>query len=123
VALAEAAIGGPYATAAHGAGVDLREYEADRADREDTDAALLYGEDHGRVVISCDPAKEAAVRTLAAEFGVPLYAVGFVGAPNADLAITTSSATYHWPSAALRNTYLTAIPRRMAHAVEDGAKE
>jgi phosphoribosylformylglycinamidine synthase len=129
VALAEAAIGGPYATGAHGAGVDLREYNAEEArgageaGNSSADAGLLYGEDQGRVVISCDPSKEAAVRTLAGEFAVPLYAVGFVGAPNADLAITTSSATYHWPSAALRNTYLTAIPRRMAHAVEDGATD
>ncbi len=82
-----------------------------------TDAGLLYGEDHGRVVISCDPAREGAIRMLAEEHKIPLHPAGFVGETNGELAITTSQATYRWPIAALRETYMTAIPRRMGHEV------
>ena len=54
IALAEAAIGGPYATGTLGAGLGLKEYGS-----APDDVALLYGEDQGRVVVSCDPANEA----------------------------------------------------------------
>jgi phosphoribosylformylglycinamidine synthase len=136
VTLAEAAIGGPYAATGRGAAVDLQMFSAKMAEEADgtdespqatvltaltapTDAGLLYGEDHGRVVISCDPAKDGAIRMLAEEHKVPLHAAGFVGEANGELAITTSQATYKWPITALRETYMTAIPRRMARAVED----
>jgi phosphoribosylformylglycinamidine synthase len=138
VALAESAIGGPYAATGRGAAVDLQTSSANEADGADdsaqaatvltalsalTDAGLLYGEDHGRVVISCDPAKDGAIRMLAEEHKVPLHAAGFVGEANGELAITTSQATYRWPIASLRETYMTAIPRRMGHVVEDSAVE
>ena len=139
VALAESAIGGPYAATGRGAAVDLQTFSANGADGADgaddspqvttvltalsalTDAELLFGEDHGRVVISCDPARDGAIRMLAEEHKVPLHAAGFVGEANGELAITTSQATYKWPIASLRETYMTAIPRRMGHVVEDGA--
>jgi phosphoribosylformylglycinamidine synthase len=117
VTLAEAAIGGPYAATGRGAAVDLQAYGAGDL----SDAELLYGEDHGRVVISCDPSKDGAIRMLAEEHKVPLHAAGFVGEANGELAITTSQATYRWPIASLRETYMTAIPRRMGHVVEDAA--
>ena len=84
-----------------------------------TDVGLLYGEDHGRVVVSCDPTKEAAFKMLAEEYHVPYHTAGFVGEPGSELAITTGNATYRWPIAALRECYMTAIPRRMGHIVEN----
>src|SRR4029450_8545187 len=139
VALAEAAIGGPYAATGRGAAVDLQIFSANVADEADeadntpqvatvltalsalTDAGLLYGEDHGRVVISCDPAKDGAIRMLAEEHKVQLHAARFVGEPTGELSIPTSQATYRWPITSLRETYMTAIPRRMGHVVEDAA--
>jgi hypothetical protein len=88
-----------------------------------TDVGLLFGEDHARVVISCDPARDGAIRMLAEEHKVPLHPAGFVGEANGELAITTSQATYRWPIASLRETYMTAIPRRMGHVVENSAVE
>jgi phosphoribosylformylglycinamidine synthase len=135
VTLAEAAIGGPYAATGRGAAVDLQAYGTGGANKVDetagavsavtalSDAELLFGEDHGRVVISCDPGKDGAIRMLAEEHKVPLHAAGFVGEVNGELAITTSQATYRWPIASLRETYMTAIPRRMGQVVEDSAVE
>jgi phosphoribosylformylglycinamidine synthase len=116
VALAEAAIGGPYAGGSLGAGVGLKGYGS-----AVDDVALLYGEDQGRVVVSCDPANEKQLVALAGEFGVPVFPAGAVGAPLAALVIATETARYKWSTESLREIYLTAIPRRMTHVDEDRA--
>ncbi|MEO8140555.1 MAG: phosphoribosylformylglycinamidine synthase subunit PurL [Gemmatimonadota bacterium] len=116
VAVAEAAMGGPYATSWFGAELSLRGYGT-AAD----DVALLYGEDQGRVVISCTGANEAGVMGLAKRLGVPVFAAGTVGPANGNLVLVTGSGRYEWQVGGLRETYLTAIPRRMSHVAEDRA--
>jgi phosphoribosylformylglycinamidine synthase subunit PurL len=107
VALAEAAMGGPYATEGLSAELDLK------AVAGSDDAQLLYAEDHARVVASVDPANESALLALAMEFGVPAAAAGAVGQPNGDIAVVTAGSRYGWKLAELRATYYNAIPRLM----------
>jgi phosphoribosylformylglycinamidine synthase len=116
VALAEAAMGGPYATESLGAeatvgGAATRRRGDPALDEEDV--ILLYGEDQGRVVASCEPGKEMALLALAKEFGVPGAVIGKVGSPDGELAIATPTSQYAWSVPRLRETYFSAIPRRM----------
>ncbi|MDQ2669442.1 MAG: AIR synthase related protein, partial [Gemmatimonadota bacterium] len=113
VALAEAAIGGPYADAPLGATVDLSGHGGSIADD-----ALLYGEDHGRVVASCAPDAVDRLLALAREHGVPAEAVGTVE-PSGSLTVVRQDRSWTWSTAALRETYYEAIPRRMRHADAD----
>jgi phosphoribosylformylglycinamidine synthase len=116
VALAEAAMGGPYSTAGLGIRVDLGGYAAGV-----DDIGALYGEDHGRVVISCHPDQVAALTALAAEIEVPLFDAGEVGPTGGTVAITRGASRFSWTVDELRNTYFSAIPRRMSHVDEDRA--
>ena len=109
VTLAEAAIGGPYAASGLGAELDLGSY-APGLDPQ----ALLYGEDTGRVVLSADPARSAALTDLARKHSVPLFRAGRVGGRNLEL--RAGSGVLSWNVEALRRTYFEAIPRRMQHA-------
>jgi phosphoribosylformylglycinamidine synthase len=109
VALAEAAMGGPYAGSGPGAQLDLERY----ADGVAFDA-LLFGEDAGRVVISADPAHAASLAELAKEHGVPLFPAGTVGGGRLEL--RAGSRRFTWDIAVLRATFFEAIPRRMQHA-------
>ncbi|MBP9201250.1 MAG: hypothetical protein KBF47_14670, partial [Gemmatimonadales bacterium] len=121
VALAESAMGGPYATASFGAKVILQiDGSANRrpggSAEEDAEweAALLYGEDQGRVLVSVHPKDEAAVLALAAEHGVPALVLGTVGVPGGEIVIVTRQGRYAWAVERLREVYHAAIPRRMA---------
>jgi phosphoribosylformylglycinamidine synthase II len=116
VALAEAAIGGPYAMHGLGAEVRLTEYEPGLAAE-----LLLYGEDGARAVVSCRPEAEAALLALAREHGVPAAAIGTVGEPAAELDVHCRELRLTWPVQELRQSYLSAIPRRMSHVDEDRA--
>src|SRR5690606_8139827 len=107
VAIAEAAIGGPYQAAPLGAGIQLV------APRGLTPEALLFGEDGARAVVSFDPELVDRIRALAAEHGVPFAVAGTVTEPAADLRITVGTETWAWPTPTLRKTYYEAIPRRM----------
>jgi phosphoribosylformylglycinamidine synthase len=109
VALAEACIGGPFAGATHGASVVLP--DAGGVPSE----ALLYGEDAGRVVVSCPPDRLPGILQRAATHGVPAREAGTVGAPGGRLEIRTRSGgtSYGWDTVALRRAYCDAIPRRM----------
>ncbi len=111
VTLAEAAIGGPYAVNSFGATVTLPTTAATATDAGDV--VTLYGEDHGRAVVSCDPAQQDALLTLATTLGVPTAALGDVGPADAPLTVTIDRQSYSWPIAELRTTYFEAIPRRM----------
>jgi phosphoribosylformylglycinamidine synthase II len=108
VALAEACIGGPYATQTVGAELDLRGYAPAVADH-----AMLYGEDHARVVISLPFDRRNELATLAQRHGVPLYGAGRVTAPGTPLAVRLERGTLRWDVTELRRTYFDAIPRRM----------
>jgi hypothetical protein len=109
VALGEAAIGGAYSPSALGARIDLTDYAPGVEP-----AALLYGEDPGRVVISSDPAHAEAIAALGREHGIPVRRVGRVEGRNLELRV--GSRLFSWDVAALRRIYFEAIPRRMRHA-------
>ncbi len=108
VALAEAAIGGPYAGTGLGAEVDLRGHAPGLSDE-----ALLFGEDGARAVVSCRPGDLPALTALAAELEVPAHPVGTVGEADGELAAATETARYAWPVGRLRERYEQGIPRRM----------
>jgi phosphoribosylformylglycinamidine synthase len=109
VALAEACIGGPYASAPLGAKVNLANPGGLSA------VALLYGEDAGRVVVSCRPREASQLRALAEEHQVPAEPIGTVSAllDPLEVHIRDGHTTLRWPTAELRRTYFDAIPRRM----------
>jgi phosphoribosylformylglycinamidine synthase len=109
VALAESAMGGPYAGAVVGAQLDLGDY----APGVELDA-LLYGEDAGRVVVSADPARATALAELARRHGVPLFRAGRTGGSRLEL--RTVARVFSWVLESLRTTYYEAIPRRMQYA-------
>jgi Phosphoribosylformylglycinamidine (FGAM) synthase, synthetase domain len=108
VALAEAAMGRPYAGIV-GAELDLEGY-APGVELE----GLLYGEDAGRVVASADPEHRDALAGLARQHGVPLFRAGRTGGPGLEL--RAGSRVFSWVLESLRKTYFEAIPRRMQHA-------
>jgi hypothetical protein len=107
VALAEACVGGPYANEPLGAGVQFTAAAGLELD------GFLYGEDGARAVVSFDPNRVDAIRSLAAEHGVPFVVAGTVTGPNAELRITVGTETLSWPTGELRRIYFDAIPRRM----------
>jgi phosphoribosylformylglycinamidine synthase len=121
VALAEAAMGGPYSLQGFGAEVKLAVSSPRRAGSatrrsdsgRDDDVVVMYSEDPGRVVASCAPDKEAALLALTKQLGVPAAVIGKVGARDGELAITTTTSQYAWSIPRLRETYFSAIPRRM----------
>ncbi|MFI5236107.1 MAG: AIR synthase related protein, partial [Gemmatimonadales bacterium] len=115
VALAEAAIGGPYAASGFGAALDLRGYGAAL-----DDDALLYGEDQGRIVATFAFNNAARLAALARRHGVPGYGAGRVGAANGALRIHTGHGEYRWEIGALRQAFFDAIPRRMSAATAGG---
>ena len=126
VTLAEAAMGGPYATAGVGAEVEVggsggSAGASSALSAPSADVALLFGEDHARAVVSTDPSNEKALLALAKEFGVPAAAAGTVGPQGGELVITTEGGRYAWPIERLRTVYFSAIPRRMSHVDEDRA--
>ncbi|HEU4570157.1 MAG TPA: phosphoribosylformylglycinamidine synthase subunit PurL [Gemmatimonadales bacterium] len=120
VAVAEAAIGGPYATAPLGAHVRLAGYAPGLAD-----AQVLYAEDHARVVATYRLGDEARLARLAREHGVHGFGAGEVLAADAGLTIDLSDrqggTSYHWAVTDLRRIYFDAIPRRMAARPATGA--
>ncbi|HEX5385989.1 MAG TPA: phosphoribosylformylglycinamidine synthase subunit PurL [Gemmatimonadales bacterium] len=116
VALAEAAMGGPYADVCLGGTVDLTGYAPDA-----TEEGLLYGEDGARVIVTTAPERAEALLALAARHGVPARAVGAVGEPGAPLELRVGGHLFSWVSSELRRIYFDAIPRRMAHADVDRA--
>ena len=109
VALAEACLGGPYAADTLGARVALSALPALPAE------AVLYGEEAGRVVTSCDPAQVQELLGLAAEQGVPAASIGWVEGAGAalELGLPERGARYAWPTRELRRIYFAALPRRM----------
>jgi phosphoribosylformylglycinamidine synthase len=118
VALAEAAMRGPYTQHGLGATVDLGAYAPGV-----TDIGLLYGEEGARVVASTAPADADRLLTLAKQHGVPADRIGTVGQVDGRLELRVGSQLFSWGVPELRTIYFEAIPRRMAHADVDRAAE
>ena len=74
-------------------------------------AALLFGEDHGRVVASCAPGAAPEVLETARAHGVPAAEIGSAGGDA--LRIETPAATLHLPLARLAADYFGAVSRIM----------
>jgi phosphoribosylformylglycinamidine synthase len=108
VALAECCLGEPYAGETRGADLDLRSY-APGVPLE----GLLYGEDHGRVVVSLPFERRGELAALARRFGVPLYGAGRVTGPGTPLSLRCPGRALRWEVGTLRTAYYDAIPRRM----------
>jgi phosphoribosylformylglycinamidine synthase len=108
VALAEVAMGGPYAETGYGLDVDLSGYAAPLAALE-----LLFSESHGRAVVTCAPERAPAVAALAHELGVLGTRVGTVAERGGAVTLRLRDARIEHPVDRLRQVYLTAIPRRM----------
>jgi phosphoribosylformylglycinamidine synthase len=112
VALAEAAIAGPYAARPLGAWIDLRGYATGC-----TDVQTLYAEDHGRVVATFDKKRAGELAALARKHGVHGFGAGRVTAPeqglNVEIGRSWGGSSFHWAVEDLRRIYYEAIPRRM----------
>jgi phosphoribosylformylglycinamidine synthase subunit PurL len=108
VALAEAALGGPYQPAGFGLDVDLGGYGGALPAHH-----LLFSESHARAVVTCPPERATAIVALAAEHGVPAFAAGVVGGENGDVRMRLRDTEIVEPVARLREVYFSAIPRRM----------
>jgi phosphoribosylformylglycinamidine synthase len=108
VALAETAMGGPYAATGFGLDLDLTGHAPGLAAHE-----LLFSESQGRVVVTCPPERAAAVVALAREMGLPAERLGTVGAPGGVVRLRLRDATVEHPVERLRDVYFSAIPRRM----------
>jgi phosphoribosylformylglycinamidine synthase II len=115
VALAEAAIGGPYVPGSLGASLDLTGYAPDVP----LDG-LLYGEDGARAVVSCPQAAARPLIALADQHGVPVFRAGLVESAGT-LELQVGSHLFSWSTEALRRIYFDAIPRRMQHPDVDRA--
>ena len=78
------------------------------------DTALLFGEDHGRVVVSCGPEAEDEVRRLASDYGVPCARIGTVTGEGTALEIETRSSTLTLALGVLNDHYFGTIPGIMS---------
>ncbi len=85
-----------------------------RFDDDLPDTALLFGEDHGRVVVSCGREEEDRVRRIAADYGVPCTRIGTVTGEGAALEIETRSSTLKLALNVLNDHYFGTIPGIMS---------
>jgi len=85
-----------------------------RFDDDLPDTALLFGEDHGRVVASCGPEEEDRVRRIASDYGVPCKRIGTVTGEGAALEIETRSSTLELALSVLNDHYFGTIPGIMS---------
>ncbi|HEY2807107.1 MAG TPA: phosphoribosylformylglycinamidine synthase subunit PurL [Gemmatimonadales bacterium] len=93
----------------HGFDVDLAPYAPGLRP-----AALLFGEDQGRAVISFSPSNQATVEAVARRHGVPCHVVGKVGHPNGTVRIAAGErAIERRLIGTLAQIAEDAIPRRM----------
>jgi phosphoribosylformylglycinamidine synthase len=110
VALAEAAVRGPYAVNGLGITVDLSFVEGAS---ETSDEELFFGEVGAQAVVSVDPALLETLVQLAGDHRVAIAVVGTVGDTNENVVISRGESRIERPVAELRATYYDAIPRRM----------
>lgn len=108
VALAECCIGSPYDDTSLGARVDLREIQGAMSA-----AAVLYGEDQARALVSTPQQNAPQILDLALRAGVAAKLIGVVGEEDSFLEINLKDARLEVPVSRLRETYFNAISRRM----------
>ncbi|HWO88418.1 MAG TPA: phosphoribosylformylglycinamidine synthase subunit PurL [Gemmatimonadales bacterium] len=108
VALAECAMLAPPGL---GADLDLSSYCPDVAP-----VPLLFGEDQGRVIVSCAPANLAALAALAERHAVPCSAIGTVTGDGLLRVKLAGGHRLERPVAALARIYEGSIPRRLESA-------
>jgi phosphoribosylformylglycinamidine synthase len=108
VALVEAAIGRPYVEEPRGARVDLRALAPGTSA-----AARLFGEDHGRVLVTVAPANANRVTSAAGAHGVAAHPLGQVGEVGEALVVDVGGEVLRLDVSALRNAYDAALPARM----------
>ncbi|HSU15828.1 MAG TPA: phosphoribosylformylglycinamidine synthase subunit PurL [Longimicrobium sp.] len=88
--------------------------------RDDLPAnALLFGEAQGRVVLSCEAAKEAELVRCLEIHGVPARRIGTVGERGGVFRVATKDGEIRGVSSLLRDVYERAIPRRMDGSAAD----
>jgi phosphoribosylformylglycinamidine synthase len=76
-------------------------------------AAALFGEDQGRAVVSAARDKAEELLALAAEHGVPAYAVGTTGTVGGTARLAAGGAGVERPIERLQDIWERAIPRRL----------
>jgi phosphoribosylformylglycinamidine (FGAM) synthase-like enzyme len=108
IALVESALAGP--------GLPGVQADLSPLTRRTDPIQLCFAEDHGRAVVSCDPARLDEIRHLASKRGVPAQPVGAVGAPGGTVRIAANGRSAERPIVRLHEIYERAIPRRMARA-------
>ena len=106
--LVESCLGRPRTGRAVGASIQLED--------EIPGTALLFGEDHGRVVVSCGPDEEDSVRRMASDYGVPCERIGTVTGEMSPLEIKTQSAALRLALGVLQDRYFGTIPGIMSEA-------
>ena len=89
-----------------GAEIDLSEVETDRVD------ALLYGEAHGRVIITTSEAEAGAAVDRAKLLGVPAQRIGTVTG-NEQLCIKAGENRLNWELTTLHDVWWNTIARTM----------
>ena len=110
VAMAEAAMRGPYAVSGVGMSVDLGLVPGAS---ETSDEELFFGEVGAQAVVSLDPALVEPLLALAGQYQVPAAAVGTVADVNEAVSIVRGRTGITLPVNQLREIYFGAIPRRM----------
>jgi len=110
VAMAEAAMRGPYAVSGVGMSVDLGLVPGAS---ETSDEELFFGEVGAQAVVSLDPALVEPLLALAGQYQVPAAAVGTVADVNEAVSIVRGQTGITLPVNQLREIYFGAIPRRM----------
>jgi len=116
--LAECCIGAPYADTTLGAALQLEGY-ADQVPAE----GLLFGEDHGRALVTFLPSDTDALARLAGEYQVPWFVAGGVTAAGAPLRVARPGLDLEWDTPRLRQIFMDAIPRRMRQAAPSGLEQ
>jgi hypothetical protein len=80
----------------------------------------LFGEDAGRVLLSCPPEHVAVIQAEAARVGHSGHYLGLVTGLDGPVVIQRDDRAWRWDSRRLRRIHLDAIPRRMAAPVTTG---
>ena len=110
VALAEAAMRGPYVVSGVGMSVDLGLVEGAS---ETSDEELFFGEVGAQAVVSLDPALVEPLLALAGQYQVPAAVVGTVADVNEAVNIFRGQSGITRLVTELREIYYGSIPRRM----------
>ncbi|MGI9628060.1 MAG: AIR synthase-related protein, partial [Longimicrobiales bacterium] len=107
-ALAECCLGRPRSGPGVGARIELKDSLGE--------VPLLFGESHGRALVSCAADQKEALLKLAERHGVPIEEIGSVEAAGLGLAIKTPKNDLRFSLEELGTAYFGAIPEAMGEA-------